>query len=145
MSLCFNPYFTGLPILIGYEVVDADLFLLFQSLFYWITYSYLRYQNMKLNFTISFNPYFTGLPILILTREDGQLKRHKCFNPYFTGLPILINNGTYEYPVILLFQSLFYWITYSYLMAKLREIYVEPLFQSLFYWITYSYVLKHLF
>ena len=37
-----------------------------------------------------------------------------------------------------MFQSLFYWITYSYLVRTL-VVYPDVLFQSLFYWITYSY------
>ena len=37
------------------------------------------------------------------------------------------------------FQSLFYWITYSYSDAKISEQKTVKLFQSLFYWITYSY------
>ena len=63
----------------------------------------------------SFNPYFTGLPILII-KVPIQIASAAIasFNPYFTGLPILIsiklNYG--ESPVR--FQSLFYWITYSY-------------------------------
>ena len=62
----------------------------FQSLFYWITYSY----NFEL-FTVEleevcFNPYFIGLPILII--KSSFLKKFSVsFNPYFIGLPILIN------------------------------------------------------
>ena len=37
---CFNPYFTGLPILIIYYYIALVKPVLFQSLFYWITYSY---------------------------------------------------------------------------------------------------------
>ena len=37
------------------------------------------------------------------------------------------------------FQSLFYWITYSYNQKTQMELTINQLFQSLFYWITYSY------
>ena len=61
----------------------------FQSLFYWITYSY---------------------------DEDtpGEVEYFCGFNPYFIGLPILINIDTYHEYLFSMFQSLFYWITYSY-------------------------------
>jgi len=37
------------------------------------------------------------------------------FNPYFTGLPILIGaTESFRLPELSEFQSLFYWITYSY-------------------------------
>ena len=64
-SGCFNPYFTGLPILIFGKTV------------------------INVNRIIGFNPYFTGLPILIVNMYEG-VKLVNCFNPYFTGLPILI-------------------------------------------------------
>ena len=38
-----------------------------------------------------------------------------------------------------MFQSLFYWITYSYITPDWPEDMKNELFQSLFYWITYSY------
>ena len=87
---CFNPYFTGLPILI----IISEYAL-----------SYL---------TERFNPYFTGLPILIFfmcyrtilkllvsililldylflsMKESILAKIPLGFNPYFTGLPILM-------------------------------------------------------
>ena len=64
-GLGFNPYFTGLPILIN----SPKLLLSID--------------------TISFNPYFTGLPILMFCNRFESLPS-TCFNPYFTGLPILI-------------------------------------------------------
>ena len=61
----FNPYFTGLPILM--------------------------YEGVKLvNLTPRFNPYFTGLPILIPSFFFVNKLHKQSFNPYFTGLPILI-------------------------------------------------------
>ena len=41
----------------------------FQSLFYWITYSYNEENNRKEYKSYCFNPYFTGLPILIRSVE----------------------------------------------------------------------------
>ena len=111
----FNPYFTGLPILtsgfnemarlmscVSILILLDYLFLtpifrcsrvrfrMFQSLFYWITYSYYSLKGFELKFGAGFNPYFTGLPILI----KRNLRR--------SGMTSM-------------FQSLFYWITYSYI------------------------------
>ena len=63
--ICFNPYFTGLPILIYGKFSEKEL-------------------------RGCFNPYFTGLPILIIREYSRFTKENFCFNPYFTGLPILI-------------------------------------------------------
>ena len=62
----FNPYFIGLPILIQLKM-ELILWMgsKFQSLFYWITYSYYPFGNEKIKFDLGFNPYFIGLPILI--------------------------------------------------------------------------------
>ena len=110
---CFNPYFTGLPILIVYTELNEKLKTLFQSLFYWITYSYISIENVTsasglvsililLDYLFLFSIYWikTGC--------------YLCFNPYFTGLPILISIYNMEDIRRIRFQSLFYWITYSY-------------------------------
>ena len=87
----FNPYFIGLPILIITVCQNREVRLWFQSLFYWITYSY----NEKINFDLV-----------------GGIA---SFNPYFIGLPILMNLLTASMTISTSwFQSLFYWITYSY-------------------------------
>ena len=62
----FNPYFTGLPILIKSIFIGTQI--------RWC-----------------FNPYFTGLPILISMNISALNNKTVSFNPYFTGLPILIN------------------------------------------------------
>ena len=41
------------------------------------------------------------------------------------------------------FQSLFYWITYSYMWSRNLDINKTTPFQSLFYWITYSYLMQN--
>ena len=85
-----------------------------QSLFYWITYSYLEVrggslQCLSVSILIlldylflselsiqnimdlgSLNPYFIGLPILIRKKENPYTEVNFCLNPYFIGLPILI-------------------------------------------------------
>ena len=62
----------------------------FQSLFYWITYSYiLIFINFWMG-EISFNPYFIGLPILIRLFLINPEEK-SSFNPYFIGLPILMS------------------------------------------------------
>ena len=65
--MCFNPYFTGLPILISATRIFLNCVTKFQSLFYWITYSYGVSNILHGNQVNSFNPYFTGLPILIIS------------------------------------------------------------------------------
>ena len=67
----------------------SEDFIRFQSLLYWISYSYMTYK---------------GIPDLL---EPG-------FNPYYTGFPILIVFGDKGNGFILEFQSLLYWISYSY-------------------------------
>ena len=86
----------------------------FQSLFYWITYSYM--EELLL-----FCVRFLRVSILILLDYlflyyFGLCFRRKstCFNPYFTGLPILIIHDVDVCQLPIEFQSLFYWITYSY-------------------------------
>ena len=111
-----------------------------QSLFYWITYSYIKFS------------------------EISNKIRYKCLNPYFIGLPILIISVfIFVRQVITGSQSLFYWITYSYkwfdhcineldwglnpyfiglpilIKYKLNSRGKVAVSQSLFYWITYSY------
>ena len=62
----FNPYFIGLPILIkGERAILYTCSQRFQSLFYWITYSYFEFLLSNREIFESFNPYFIGLPILI--------------------------------------------------------------------------------
>ena len=62
-----------------------------QSLFYWITYSYVLGNDL---YTIynegSLNPYFIGLPILISSWCYFIYREGNSLNPYFIGLPILI-------------------------------------------------------
>ena len=62
---------------------------MFQSLFYWITYSYNRQYALNIKGDRCFNPYFIGLPILMSSTWLSGGKG-SCFNPYFIGLPILI-------------------------------------------------------
>ena len=93
----------------------------FQSLFYWIIYSYSNSYCGERGWSKSFNPYFTGLSILIL----AELEAKKI--------------------TISMFQSLFYWIIYSYndeIHSNL-DLFIE--FQSLFYWIIYSYSCSYSF
>ena len=91
-----NPYFIGLPILIIIPTNDkADISLSSQSLFYWITYSYINPEEksiaIKKNVSILILLDYLFLFFLLLRRR--------------------------EYPP--LSQSLFYWITYSY-FSKMR-------------------------
>ena len=135
---------------------------MFQSLFYWITYSYpWEPYQMEKNIGVSILILLDYLFLLYCVYIE--LNFDTGFNPYFTGLPILIQSYGVYCPVTSKFQSLFYWITYSYLKAnfsgknhdvvsililldylfllsnELFERTVSTAFQSLFYWITYSY------
>ena len=89
---------------------------LFQSLFYWITYSYAITIAWGVRLTNGFNPYFIGLPILIAIIDTFDIRYNDVsililldylflslnfrpkgynpdgFNPYFIGLPILIRS-----------------------------------------------------
>ena len=65
---------------------------------------------------LGFNPYFIGLPILIEDAPEDGSDDTGSFNPYFIGLPILIMKMKYNLGGFEMFQSLFYWITYSYPM-----------------------------
>ena len=98
---CFNPYFIGLPILIcKNRFVDGTISKWFQSLFYWITYSYFNPGCSNASWeSAGFNPYFIGLPILIIS---------------MMGMLVLPPP---------LFQSLFYWITYSYNQFSSLQVY----------------------
>ena len=64
------------------------------------------------------NPYFTGLSILILEYKDLYESLNGGLNPYFTGLSILIGGDIMGPSRLLLSQSLFYWIIYSYNKLK---------------------------
>ena len=66
----------------------------FQSLFYWITYSYSLTSAPTVQAQEGFNPYFTGLPILMIELDYVSLDDVLSFNPYFTGLPILITSAS---------------------------------------------------
>ena len=132
---CFNPYFIGLPILIcKNRFVDGTISKWFQSLFYWITYSYFNPGCSNASWeSAGFNPYFIGLPILIISMMGMLVLPPLCFNPYFIGLPILIiNSPLYKY-IKRVFQSLFYWITYSYsLTSSSTKSFLENCFNPYF-------------
>ena len=116
ISSCFNPYFTGLPILIRRKTYKERKFFLRVSILILLDYLFLYqyYDEITKHIQQGFNPYFTGLPILIRRNKiyNGDplrvsililldylflfgrigliLDLPDCFNPYFTGLPILI-------------------------------------------------------
>ena len=75
---------------------------------------------------MGFNPYFTGLPILIYFSLSFRPEGYNRFNPYFTGLPILIPGNLRYEEFTPVFQSLFYWITYSYKTDEDGRMWIEP-------------------
>ena len=99
-----------------------------------------RFHSLHSHLNRGFNPYFIGLPILIFIFSELNIIYPPSFNPYFIGLPILIVFNYYSDDTGKLFQSLFYWITYSYFVRYYRSNQHARRFQSLFYWITYSYI-----
>ena len=88
-----------------------------------------------------FNPYFIGLPILMLQFLYRSLTLHCQFQSLFYWITYSYLEGFAVYGGGEMFQSLFYWITYSYYNEIKRRRTYQVLFQSLFYWITYSYLL----
>ena len=111
----------------------------FQSLFYWITYSYCITYCWCVNKNGLFQSLFYWITYSYFIVHVVNFIFFLSFNPYFTGLPILIIASVLPDAVGASFQSLFYWITYSYSLHLINyENYLRE-FQSLFYWITYSY------
>ena len=115
----FNPYFTGLPILIQklplyplYQI-HVSILILLDYLFLYIQQNTQGISHQRVSILILLDYLFLYEKSALLCRID------ESFNPYFTGLPILIK----ELAVITgkrhdKFQSLFYWITYSYLIGN---------------------------
>ena len=76
----------------GHKDCSSFFFKLFQSLFYWITYSYMYKENIM-------NTIKNGVSILILLDYLFLWLPYyvwaifpQSFNPYFIGLPILIRS-----------------------------------------------------
>ena len=113
MWVCFNPYFTGLPILIStnciYSVIDIVSILIL------LDYLFLYKRTLMFACSISYVSILILLDYLFLFSIYWiKTGCYLCFNPYFTGLPILISIYNMEDIRRIRFQSLFYWITYSY-------------------------------
>ena len=137
---------------------------MFQSLFYWILFFYLKLLKKYTEVTWRFNPYFTGFSSFIHARRHGQDDLQSCFNPYSIGFSSFIiwqmvcKNGERPCfnPYSIGFSS-FIWAEYlrknectgvsililldSILLFKIpwtrRNIFIW--FQSLFYWILFFY------
>ena len=115
-SCGFNPYFTGLSILIRLSkswhnllymvsilILLDYLFLLyqrkvyrfissgFQSLFYWIIYSYDDLIGPDTSPTGAFQSLFYWIIYSYIWNKSVKLTVSHSFNPYFTGLSILIS------------------------------------------------------
>ena len=121
-------------------------FLLLVSILILLDYLFLfSYYFVFWEFSLrSFNPYFTGLPILIQMDPGMYPVYPEGFNPYFTGLPILISGGRYvneRYKKV----SILILLDYLFLSGQRKILSMtQKKFQSLFYWITYSYYRVHL-
>ena len=69
---------------------EEQEFLMFQSLFYWILFFYLKLLKKYTEVTWRFNPYFTGFSSFIHARRHGQDDLQSCFNPYSIGFSSFI-------------------------------------------------------
>ena len=87
---------------------------MFQSLFYWILFSY---QNVISSVEEALKK-FQSLFYWILFSYKIQAAVYKiadqCFNPYSIGFYSLISSAPTKTLFISAFQSLFYWILFSY-------------------------------
>ena len=134
----FNPYSIGFYSLIKGNVYCTRNRGRFQSLFYWILFSYttenqfytrvktvsililldsilLFYGLFSRNTRIkSFNPYSIGFYSLILSFKLRMSPPSICFNPYSIGFYSLIKLYLVYNDTSCGFQSLFYWILFSY-------------------------------
>ena len=137
--LSFNPCFIGSPIHTNYNLFLKELEALFQSLFYWKSYSYQVPEKAKLRWTPCFNPCFIGSPIHTGLGESEYITNFRSFNPCFIGSPIHTLRFELSSIAFLMFQSLFYWKSYSYAFFVLESCHLTFKFQSLFYWKSYSY------
>ena len=114
-SLCLNPYFIGLSILIIEYMRVICNYQMSQSLFYWIIYSYIGKGSR-----------------LRATYGKSQSLFYWIIYSYFIMKLLLLM-------AIMQSQSLFYWIIYSYAVDYLSDAKYGSKSQSLFYWIFYSY------
>ncbi len=88
MFTCFNPCFTGSPTLTEFNGECRTIASLFQSLFYWKSYSNMA-TNLSMKYQRGFNPCFTGSPTLTPILNYKKLIEDYGFNPCFTGSPTL--------------------------------------------------------
>ena len=112
----FNPYFIGLPILIiiiSFPIINmviVSILILLDYLFLWKWNTKEKTMSVKVSILILLDYLFLSCLIQYL-----NLIHKYRFNPYFIGLPILIWFSKKAAAAKTLFQSLFYWITYSYI------------------------------
>ena len=96
---------------------------------------------MQEKITGGFNPYFIGLPILIAGYKGHIKIPVNSFNPYFIGLPILIIISIDYFRSVFRKVSILILLDYLFLSSNISLPGVKnSWFQSLFYWITYSYL-----
>ena len=115
-----------------------------QSLFYWITYSYNALNCLGASFVICLNPYFIGLPILI----DPEIA--DTYIASLVSILILLDYlFLLSYKKLLKYSrlvSILILLDYLFLLQTLIHYYrLNIVSQSLFYWITYSYIVSKMF
>ena len=136
----FNPYYTGFPILIKCIPQSRWSYLKFQSLLYWISYSYHKNNRDGKRSEGSFNPYYTGFPILILNLSNPSKVVQRVSILIILDFLFLYTANGFQDAFFSAFQSLLYWISYSYHGSNIPIITQNTKFQSLLYWISYSYL-----
>ena len=113
MICCFNPYSIGFYSLIIIRTGGNLCPKKFQSLFYWILFSY---ESTAIPTTVLFlfQSLFYWILFSYLVDQIVEEAAPQSFNPYSTGFSFFIINLT-PHPVnVILFQSLFYWILFFY-------------------------------
>ena len=111
---------------------------MFQSLFYWILFSYVNiFLDLFLLLKVSILILLDS--ILLYFLFDYFMDKEIRFNPYSIGFYSLINCTWTFHIHIGKFQSLFYWILFSYRDNNIWNSGRTIMFQSLFYWILFSY------
>ena len=137
----FNPYFIGLPILMNIHLIKSAHLKGFNPYFIGLPILILRdllltEEKTEVSILILLD-YLFLFPIFLMV----TLFFWSCFNPYFIGLPILIMQQSLNRKMDRLEVSILILLDYLFLWSTLSFVVTVPIkrFQSLFYWITYSY------
>ena len=113
----FNPYFTGLPILIHlefnqyYKAVEISILILLDYLFLLLVGIYNDERKQTISILILLDYLF-----LLLQQLKNTVANIEYFNPYFTGLPILIPHEDSTFVDIIHIISILILLDYLFLL-----------------------------